>query len=479
MADTVARAPQRPLFWPDVVYSLQEMLLDNRQPVYIVGGAVRDALLHRPLTDIDLAVTEHGISLARRIANDLRGDFFVLDRERDVGRALLNLPEGRFVIDVARLRGPDLASDLLDRDFTVNAMAAELTGQLDWLIDPLGGEQDAINKILRRCTARSLQDDPIRALRAVRQSVQFGMRIEPATLNDVRAAGPLLAQVSGERLRDEFVKLLALPRVRAALRVADSLGLLAVILPEAARWRDLPANSTDYADGWQQTLGITEKLSQVLAAIDSRRTEDTVATFGIGMLVMQLDRYRKSLQQHIETPWPNDRPHAALLVLAGLLCDVAKPEEVAERAQALRLSNTERDRLLAVTAHYRKPLEILDWSPLQIHRFWRQAGAAGVDACLLAAANYLGRAASELDQDDWLAVIERLLLLLDAYFVRYTELVDPPVLLDGNQLMAQLQLQPGRLIGTLLEHIREAQVMGTVQTPEDALQWVRNWLAEQ
>src|SRR4051794_40894254 len=100
------------LDWPDVVYDLRDLLEDRADPVYIVGGAVRDALLRRPIQDVDITVASQGIKLARQIANGLRGAFFVLDAERDVGRALIDTPEGRISIDVSGFRGESLDADL-------------------------------------------------------------------------------------------------------------------------------------------------------------------------------------------------------------------------------------------------------------------------------------------------------------------------------------------------------------------------------
>jgi hypothetical protein len=477
MGDLTPREPHRPLRWPDFVERLQDILAENAQPIYIVGGAVRDALLERQLTDLDLAVAKDAIPLARRIANALRGDFFVLDAERDVGRVLVDTPDGRFMIDVARFRGDDLLADLNDRDFTINAMAVDLTADINLLIDPLNGERDLRDKLVRQCNPHAFARDPLRALRAVRQSVQFGMRLERDTLNDMRAVKAGLRQISPERIRDELVKLLALTNARGALRVAESLGLLDDILPEVVRLRTVLLDNPEYANRLQETLAIVEKLFNVFVVISPQRTDHSGANFAIGMLVMQMDRYRRRLQEHVGHLWPNDRPHTALLVLAALLRDCT-PDEAGARAQALRLSNGERDRLTAVVRYYDLPLKMKDLSPLEIHRFWRQTGVAGVDVCLLAAANYLGVSGSKLDQDGWLQVVERLLMLLHAYYERYDELVEPPVLLDGNQLMSQLGLARGPMIGTLLERIREAQVTGEVRSVEDALQLARAALNE-
>jgi hypothetical protein len=103
--------------------------------------------------------------------------------------------------------------------------------------------------------------------------------------------------------------------------------------------------------------------------------------------------------------------------------------------------------------------------------------AAGVDVCLLALADYLGGMGSELNQDAWLRMVERAHLLLEAYYERYDELVEPTALVDGNQLMQMLGLKPGPKIGQLLERIREGQVTGDVRTIEDALQMARAHLS--
>src|SRR4030095_6651092 len=96
------------------------------QEVYLVGGAVRDLLLHRPSPDLDFAVPSNGISLARRVANALDADFMALDEEPATGRVVVTGPDGaRPFIDFATYRGQDLEADLRARDFTINAIALD------------------------------------------------------------------------------------------------------------------------------------------------------------------------------------------------------------------------------------------------------------------------------------------------------------------------------------------------------------------
>ncbi len=477
MPEPEPRDPYRPLLWPKLIHRLRPYAAEARQPVYIVGGAVRDALAGRPVHDVDLAVAHEGILLARRIANGLDGDFYVLDRERDVARALLDTEDGKILVDVSGLRGDSLLKDLADRDFTINAMAVELGTDCTQIIDPLGGEADARAKVLRQCGPASLPNDPLRALRAMRLAAQFELRIEPATRHSIHAVRDRLYDSSAERVRDEFWRLLALPRVAAALRAASATGLLERIVPETGDLSAQPAQSDVYSDAWQETLATLASLRQIVAAFGPRRGDQHGATFGVGMLAIQLDRWRPQLQQHLQHCWPNERTHCALLMLTAMLCTTAEPNLAAElavkRARAMCLANVEIERLDAVLRWQHEPVLLTELTDLNLYRFWRKTGVAGVDVCLLAAARYLGEAGSWLNQDDWLAFVERITRLLRA---RFEGMATPEPLLDGKSLMRALKLPPGPRLGVLLEHLRESQVSGQVSTVAEALAAAREWL---
>lgn len=493
-------APGRPLFWPPIVERLQALL--PRAPVHIVGGAVRDAFLHRPLKDLDLATPSDGRPLARQIANALRGAYYPLDAQRGVGRALIVWQDENITIDVAQYRGADLLADLTLRDFTVNAMAVSLGGDLQHIIDPLGGLDDLQTRRLRMCTPEALADDPVRSLRAIRLSLTFSLLIEPATRQAVRAAAPHLARCSAERIRDEFFAILSTARPAAGLAALQQLGLLAQVVPEAESLIGIAQPPPHRCDVWRHTLAVVERLAAIVRLLTAPSAAEA-ANAQLGLIAFALARYRVQLAEHLAAQWPDQRAHPALLALAALLHDSGKPESMrsgashypetpavpqheqigaaiaGQRAAALRLSNEENARLVAIVRQHMRPLWLYGSEPVSkraVHRFWRDTDRAGIDICLLAMADYLATYGLALDTRDWAHYLEHIHRLLEGYFDRYDTEVAPPALVTGRDLLHHLRLEPGPLLGELLEKITEAQIEGHITNKEEALDWARRLL---
>lgn len=460
------------LSWTDIVYELSKLTkaMPNTPPLYLVGGAVRDAYLRAAIGEIDVAVAGDAIAVARFVADAWKADIYIMDRERGVARVFVRHEGSAITIDFAKLRGATLADDLRDRDFTMNAMAADLLGDPRALLDPLKGVADLRRKALRRCSPSAIANDPIRALRAVRLSVQFDLRIHPETAADIRRHAAAISTTSPERVRDEFFKLLALEKAARGLRVLAHLAVLAQILPLEL-------------DGLDASLAAVERMSAILAAISSRRTDNTAAAFDLGMLVIQLDRFRGALQDHLGQVYGNGRTRAQLLVLAALLAgqsaaklpaDAALSSEPGEMsARLLRLTNAE-SRVLSAAARNRDAISKREnWRPLDQHRFWYRQQENGIDAVLLGAASVLGQAGGDLKQADWLQFVERSTILLDAYFNRYDTIVSPRLLLNGNDVQALLGIGRGPRIGRILTRLREAQALGEITSLVEAREFAK------
>lgn len=493
-----------PFSYSPLIDRVREILPD--QEIYLVGGAVRDMLLNRLSPDLDFALPSNGISMARRVANALQADFMALDHERDTGRVIVTAPDGtRTFLDFATYRGKDLEEDLRARDFTMNAIAFDLRTQT--LIDPLNGASDLRAKLIRSCSPTSLSDDPVRVLRAVRQAAAFEFRIELETRQAMKQAASLLPQVSPERQRDELFKILEGPKPDASMRALEMLGVLPYLLPELPALKGETQPPPHIYDVWEHTLSVLGYLESILTALAPGYSADDTNDLFTGLLTLRIGRFREQFARHFAESLNTDRSVRAALFFAALYHDVQKPatrsvdeslrirffdhdikggEVAAERSRSFNLSNDEVERIKKIIQHHMRfhfftgRLEGDKQEPSRkaIYRFFRDTGKAGVDLVLLGLADLRGIRGPTLTHENWTAALDVARILLENYWERPQETVAPPRLLDGNELMSELGVQPGRIVGQLLEAIREGQATGKVENRAQALELAREHLKQ-
>jgi poly(A) polymerase len=474
--------------------------------LYLVGGAVRDAMLGRLSLDLDFAAPANGIRLARRVADVLKADVFPLDDERDTGRVIVTLADGsREKLDFATYRGDSLEEDLHNRDFTVNALAVDLRTMS--LLDPLGGAADLRAKKLRACSDTAISDDPIRILRGIRQAAAFGFHIDPSTRKAMKSAASLIERISPERVRDELFRILEGAQPASSIRALDMLGVLVHILPELSAMKGVKQPEPHIHEVWEHTLQVLSALDGILSALSVGYDPDATNDLFTGLLVLRLGRYREQYAEHFSRQLNTDRSVRGLLFLTTLYHDVAKPhtitkdengrirfwghdergaEMAAERARALSLSNDEIARMTAVIKNHmrihfhtsRKNGEGKDPSRRAIYRFFKDSGEAGLDLILLTLADLRATHGNNLKQETWSAALDVCRIFLENYWEHPEEVVSPPRILDGNDVMCELGLAPGPRVGEVLETIREGQATGKVSTREDAIAFGKKWLEE-
>ena len=213
--------------------------------VYVVGGYVRDLMLGRPLSDIDLMVVGDGISFARKLAKKLKIKT-VIPFEK-FGTAQIQSEDGIIEVSSARVetyesdsRKPEVSSanlemDLSRRDFTVNAMAISLCeDSLGELSDPYGGVRDLQKRLLRTPLDpdSTFSDDPLRMLRAVRFAAQLDFQIDKPVAESIIRQAKRIEIVSAERITSEFYKILSAPIPSIGLDLLQQVGLLEIVFPE-------------------------------------------------------------------------------------------------------------------------------------------------------------------------------------------------------------------------------------------------------
>jgi hypothetical protein len=190
---------------------------------YVVGGAVRDELLGRPVIDVDVATHDPEVA-ARIYAGLTKGAVFPLSERHGAWRVAFR--DGR-TTDFTPLRG-DIEDDLRGRDFTINAIAVPAAGGEH--VDPLGGVRDLEARRLRAVSGTVFEDDPLRLLRAVRLEDELGFALDEETERLVREHADLVVKPAGERILGELERL-----TPDGFRRADEHGLLAPLGGSLAR----------------------------------------------------------------------------------------------------------------------------------------------------------------------------------------------------------------------------------------------------
>ena len=465
-----------------------------QHPGYLVGGSLRDALLGRSVADLDLAVACDSPELARALADRLGGHFVLLDAERGIARVALD--EGPVAtIDVAPLRG-NIHADLGERDFTVDALAAPIeglaTGTAGAPIDPHGGVADLEDRIIRLVSERALVADPLRLLRAVRLAAQLDFRLAPETADAVRRHAGSIGQAAAERQRDELARCFATRRAGPALRLMDDLGLLEQLFPEVTAGRGVTQPKEHYWDVFDHAIETVTALDFMLA--DEEPPDGREARFR--RVLWDAVAFLPNLRDYFQAGVSEGRSRAAILKLAGLLHDVAKPEtrapdatgrirffghaergaETAGRVlRRLRFSRREAELVATMVEEHLRPGQLSQEGPPSrraLFRFFRDTGEAAESVLFLSLADHLAARGPRLPMDAWqrnVAYIAHVLARRD----EEESIVRPPRLLTGNDIMAALGIGPGPEVGRLLGALQEALAGGEVAGNDDALEFVR------
>lgn len=477
-------------------------ILAGQSGVYLVGGAVRDALLGKPSHDLDFVSQTNALQIARQAADHLGGAYYCMDEAFQVGRVVLDAPGGtRTILDFAAMQGGSIEEDLRQRDFSVNAMAVDLQ-DLDRVIDPTAGAADLVNRHLRNCSPGAFENDPVRVLRALRMAASYRLAMLPETKAALKPAVKLLPNVSVERLRDELFKILDAPQPSANLRVMEVLGISDYLLPECGQMKGVSQSPPHIFDVWDHALNTVRRLEDVLRLLDKHYVHDNEEGGDLfsGVLSLRLGRYREQISAHFAERLNPERSSQALLLLAALYHDATKPRHrsveddgrirfigheasgaqvIRERAQTLRLSSAEVSRLETIVREHMRPWQLAKTGEMPsrraVYRFWRAAGEAGVDVCLISIADLMAIYGHTLPQEMLEHHIDIVRALLEAYWEKPEE-VKPQAVMNGDQLMEMFGLEPGPQIGELLEALQEAQAVGEVGDRDQAVDFIRKRL---
>ena len=379
---------------------------------YLVGGAVRDALLNRErdYLDLDFVTPNSAIAIAKKIASLYKAGFVVLDQQRNIARVVFD----DATIDIAQQEGESLLNDLSRRDYTINAIAYNCAEQK--IIDPLQGQKDLQEEIIRMVSKDNLREDPLRLLRGYRQACQLDFQIEDSTRQSIKKLVYLLPQVAEERINHELGYLLAHPRGSFWLQEVFEDNLLSVYFPELTQMQINFLTKIDHAMEW---LGNS---NTCLATIDNS--------------------------------WRS---------LAKLACLTNRNPEIAEQELInLKYSRQEIKTVLTLL-QYTGELQTIDFATnlRSQYFFFKSVGQIFPILAIFALAH-------NLEED-------LILMLIDRYCDHQDKVAHPQPLLSGNDLIKSLQISPSPLIGELLIEVQVAYIEGKISNKEEAIPWLTKY----
>ena len=435
----------------------------------LVGGPVRDAFLGRKVHDLDFTTSATPDQIEKLVKP-------LADAIWDVGRAFGTIAAqlGEHTVEITTYRadsydgssrkpdvvfGSSLEEDLFRRDFTMNAMALTLPEVK--LVDPCNGLEDLLAGVLRTPIEPeiSFQDDPLRMMRGARFTSQLGAVIHPDTMAAMTTLAPRIADISAERVREEFTRLLATESPRQGLEVLVETGIADIVLPELPALRLESDEHAHHKDVYQHTLTVVEQAIEE----EKRRFPDQAPDVVLRVAALLHDIGK-----------PATRRFEGGGVVTFYHHDVVGAKLAKKRLKALRFDNNTIDsvaRLIELHLRFFGYSEQA-WTDSAVRRYVRDAGEELERLHILVRADVTTRNKRKAD---------RLSFAYDDLEARIAVLAEQEELqairpeLDGEAIMAILDLPPGREVGEAYKFLLELRLDEGEIGADEATKRLRAW----
>lgn len=434
---------------PKEVKDFMKVFKDNGFEIYLVGGAVRNLLLGKKIDNFDFATNakiEEMLNLFKnaKYTNQYGTVIVPIKKDGDL-QAVFEITPFRKESGYSDFRHPDkiewadtLEEDLQRRDFTINAIAYD--GKK--IIDPFGGKEDLEKKLIRAVgdPDKRFREDALRLLRAVRFSSQLGFMIEDKTRESIKKNSRLITYISWERIRDEFLKILASPFAAEGVMFMHNLGLLKYILPELERCFGVEQKSP-------KRHHIYDVGTHLVQSLKHCPSKDAITRFAV--LIHDIGKpltFRRT-EEGVITFYNHEIVGARLA------------EKIADR---FRLSNKQKDKLIRLVRYHQFTLNEFQ-TDKAIRRFIRNVGKEYLQDMLdLRVADRVGSGAKPTS---W---------RFEKFKKRLEEVQKEPfsikdIKIDGYDVMQVLGLSPGPEVGKILQDIFKKVVEKKLENKRDVL----------
>ena len=442
----------------NILTAAMDLASATEKEVYVVGGYVRDALMQRSLTDIDLMVVGDGIAFARELAPSFKGGKIVPFEQFGTAQIPLN----NIIVEVASARSEayssdsrkpqvedaDLETDLSRRDFTINAMAVSLNNtDFGELHDPYNGVKDLNSGLIRTPLDpdTTFSDDPLRMLRAVRFASQLGFKVDSSVMDSIQRQVDRIEIVSVERVTAEIYKILASPQPSVGLDLLQQAGLMEIVLPEVSALYGLEQPSEwHHKDIFYHTLQVVDNIAE--------KTEKTDLRFAA--LIHDIGK-PKTRRLDKKRGW-TFHGHDAVGV-----------NMVDKMAKRMKLSNQTREFLKKLTLLHLRPISLAkeDVTDSAVRRLMVTAGEEVDDLMTLCRADITSKNPKLVKK--YMENFQRVETFMQNVTERdaYRAFQSP---VRGDQIMKECGLPPGKTVGKIKEAIENAILDGEIANDYDA-----------
>lgn len=457
---------------------LRDLALKTNIHLYLVGGCIRDYLLNRPCNDYDFAILGDAIAFAQQVSMMSGGSFVPLDEEKGSARVVLKLKKQLINLDFNNLKAEDIQSDLRMRDFTINAIAIDLTAKDIEFIDPMKGLKDIEAKCIRVISNNTFEDDPLRMLRAIRLSSELRFEIEKGTWEAIVRLKGLITEVSVERVTNEIYLTLAAKDSNHFISQLDKSGLLEQIIPEIIPLKGLNQDVYHHLPVWEHSLATLTQLEGIVSNLDK-------------LFPQWQTKIRRYLNRHIS----GNHTRLDNLKISCLFHDIGKSETMIQEpsgrirftgheipgakiaskiADRLKLGNKEKKMLILIVRNHMRPGNLVQTPILTdkaLHRFFRDLGEDGVGTLLLSLADRYAILGPKIPPENLHKHYEIVSLIIDKFYSP-TPTIIPPKLLKGSEIMEHFGIASGPLIGKLLKEVEDAFVEKKITNKREALELI-------
>lgn len=437
---------------------------------YIIGGSIRDLLLGITPADYDIAVLGSPEQFANHMALKTNGHLVEMGKP---GQMILRVVTENDIFDISPVNGTTIEDDLNQRDFTINAMAYDLsTGEI---IDVLGGLQDLEEKKVKMVSKQVFKKDPIRLLRAFRMGACLGFDIEPRTRSAIAREATIIQESAGERIRLELFKMFETRKSHYYLSQMAETGLLTSIFPELDKLKECFQNRHHCYDVFEHSIKAYGHLEEMLSNPDN-------------FLPASLHRSMAGI----------DRQKAILLKCAILLHDIGKPaaksldnsghaRKGADMAKSIskrfKFATRERNFIDFIIRNHIRPLSLFSAQRNKtltlkgLTRFFMKCKDNTFYLLLHTIADIKGKQDKVNAENK--AFITFVKGMIDQYFAEFSPKSKTPPLITGHDLIEEFRLTPSPFFKNILNLVEEARLSNTIESKPEALKLVKDFLKQQ